>query len=112
MNPATRIHGGPDAAGAALHDFSTNSNACGPCPMALAAVQAADATRYPDPAYTTLKAALAVHHAVEPWRVVLAGSASEFIFRISAWVRQGGEAACTCRSMRTATTPMRRRLGG
>ena len=58
--------------------------------MALAAVQAADATRYPDPAYTTLKAALAAHHAVEPWRVVLAGSASEFIFRISAWVRQGG----------------------
>lgn len=58
--------------------------------MALAAVLAADATRYPDPQYSTLKAALAAHHAVEPWRVVLAGSASEFIFRISAWVRQGG----------------------
>ncbi len=58
--------------------------------MALAAVQAADLTRYPDPQYTALKAALAAHHAVEPWRVVLAGSASEFIFRISAWVRHGG----------------------
>ncbi|MDH4450944.1 MAG: aminotransferase class I/II-fold pyridoxal phosphate-dependent enzyme [Rhodoferax sp.] len=85
-----RIHGGPDAGGVALHDFSTNSNACGPCPIALAAVQSADATRYPDPQYIALKAALAAHHSVEPWRVVLAGSASEFIFRISAWVRQGG----------------------
>ncbi|WP_138515322.1 aminotransferase class I/II-fold pyridoxal phosphate-dependent enzyme [Rhodoferax bucti] len=90
MNAVTRIHGGPDAAGAARFDFSTNSNACGPCPMALAAVQAADATRYPDPQYTALKVPLAAHHAVEPWRVVLAGSASEFIFRISAWVRQAG----------------------
>jgi histidinol-phosphate aminotransferase len=58
--------------------------------MALAAVQAADPTRYPDPQYIALQAALAAHHAVERWRVVLAGSASEFIFRISAWVRQGG----------------------
>lgn len=88
--PSARIHGGPDASGAALHDFSTNSNSCGPCPLALAAVQAADATRYPDPQYTALKVALAEFHGVEPWRVVLAGSASEFIFRISAWVRQGG----------------------
>ena len=58
--------------------------------MALAAVQAADPTRYPDPQYSALKAALAAHHAVELWRVVLAGSASEFIFRISARVRQAG----------------------
>ncbi len=85
-----RIHGGPDAGGVALHDFSTNSNACGPCPIALAAVQSADPTRYPDPQYIALKAALAAHHSVEPWRVVLAGSASELIFRISAWVRQRG----------------------
>ena len=90
MKPALRLHGGPDAAGAAQFDFSTNSNACGPCPMAWAAVQAADATRYPDPQFTALKSALARHHRVDPWRVVLAGSASEFIFRISAWVRQVG----------------------
>jgi histidinol-phosphate aminotransferase len=85
-----RIHGGPDALGAPLYDFSTNSNACGPCPQALAAVQAADATRYPDAGYTALHAALAAFHAVEPWRIVLAGSASEFIFRITAWVRLSG----------------------
>jgi histidinol-phosphate aminotransferase len=90
VSAAARIHGGPDAAGPARFDFSTNSNACGPCPGALAAVQAADATRYPDPNYTALKAALAAHHKLELWRVVLAGSASEFIFRITAWVRQRG----------------------
>jgi len=85
-----RVHGGPDAQGVPLHDFSTNSNACGPCPLALAAVQGADATRYPDAAYTELRAQLAAWHGVAPERVLLAGSASEFIFRISAWVQQQG----------------------
>jgi len=87
---ALRVHGGPDAQGVPLHDFSTNSNACGPCPPALAAVQAADATRYPDAAYTELRAQLAAWHGVAPERVLLAGSASEFIFRVSAWVQQQG----------------------
>lgn len=85
-----REHGGPDAQGAAPHDFSTNSNACGPCPSALAQVDAADATRYPDPAYTGLRAALAQLHGVRPQRIVPAGSASEFIFRITAWARGQG----------------------
>ena len=52
-------HGGPDALGAPRWDFSTNANACGPCPQALDAVHRADARRYPDPAYTDLRAALA-----------------------------------------------------
>ncbi len=93
MSAAPRIHGGPDALGAPQWDFSTNSNACGPCPQALAAVQAADATRYPDASYSALRAALAGFHGVEAWRIVLAGSASEFIFRTTAWARQQG--ACT-----------------
>jgi len=84
MTP-TRIHGGTTAQGAVLHDFSTNSNPCGPCPAALQAVQAADVTRYPDPHYIHLRAALAAFHQVTPERIVLAGSASEFIGRISAW---------------------------
>jgi len=88
-----REHGGPDASGPVLHDFSTNSNACGPCPAALAAVLAADATRYPDPGYTLLRTALANLHGVDVDRVVLAGSASEFIFRISAWAARSGVAA-------------------
>ena len=87
----TAVHGGPDALGVPIHDFSTNSNACGPCPQALLAVQTCDASRYPDPGYTTLRRQLADFHGVAVWRVVLAGSASEFIHRITAWVaRQGG----------------------
>lgn len=95
MSQNPRIHGGPDALGAPLYDFSTNSNACGPCPQALAAVQAADATRYPDAGYTAVRAALAAFHGVEAWRIALAGSASEFIFRITAWaVQQGARSVC------------------
>ncbi|MDD2179615.1 aminotransferase [Acidovorax sp. D2M1] len=84
------LHGGPDAAGIPLFDFSTNSNACGPCPEALHAVQAADATRYPDPAYTALREALGAFHSVSPGRIVLAASASEFIHRITALAAQQG----------------------
>jgi histidinol-phosphate aminotransferase len=53
-------------------------------------VQAADATRYPDAGYASLRAALADFCGVQPWRIVLAGSASEFIYRFSAWARQQG----------------------
>ncbi|MDR7094291.1 aminotransferase class I/II-fold pyridoxal phosphate-dependent enzyme [Hydrogenophaga laconesensis] len=88
----TTLHGGPDAHGIPRWDFSTNANACGPCPTALAAVQHADARHYPDPSYTALRAALAAFHAVDAERIVIAGSASEFIGRITAWVaREGGQ---------------------
>ena len=86
----TAVHGGPDAAGAARFDFSTNSNSVGACPQALAAVQQADASRYPDPHYTALRRQLADFHGVAASRVLLAASASEFIHRISAWVARGG----------------------
>ncbi len=85
-----RPHGGPDGLGVLLHDFSTNSHACGPCPQALAAVRQADASRYPDPRYTALREQLAAFHGVAPRRIVLAASASEFIFRITARVAQQG----------------------
>lgn len=81
---AARVHGGADARGAARWDFSTCANAAGPCPAALAAVQAADATRYPDPAATAVRQALAALHRVEPERILPAASASEFIQRITA----------------------------
>lgn len=86
----SRIHGGTDAAGAARHDFSTNANAAGPCPLALEAVRGADRSRYPDPACTRVRAALATLHGVEPWRVLPAASASEFIFRITAFAARQG----------------------
>ena len=85
-----RIHGGTDALGVPRFDFSTNSNACGPCPIALAAVQQADARHYPDASYAALRQQLAAFHGVEVQRVLLAGSASEFIFRITACVAQQG----------------------
>ncbi|WP_430422587.1 aminotransferase class I/II-fold pyridoxal phosphate-dependent enzyme [Methylibium petroleiphilum] len=77
------LHGGPDALGVPRWDFSINANACGPAPAAWRAVQAADATRYPDPGYRALRDALAALHGVEAHRIVLAGSASEFIVRLS-----------------------------
>ena len=85
-------HGGPDAQGSPRFDFSTNSNSVGPCPHALAAVQHADATCYPDPQYTALRVQLAALHGVDADRVVLAASASEFIFRCSALHR--GQGVC------------------
>ncbi len=87
------VHGGADAAGVPLHDFSTNSNACGPCPPALQALQQADASHYPDPAYAALRERLGGFHGVEAGRIVIAGSASEFIHRITALaVRRGARA--------------------
>lgn len=87
-----RVHGGADALGVARFDFSTNSNACGPCPQSLHDVQQADTTHYPDPDYLDLRQALADFHAVDVRRIVLAGSASEFIFRISALAAQTANA--------------------
>ncbi|WP_085315476.1 aminotransferase class I/II-fold pyridoxal phosphate-dependent enzyme [Derxia lacustris] len=93
--PPARSHGGPDAAGPLPHDFSTNANACGPCPTALDAIRRADFARYPDPAHTALRAALAARHRVAPDRILIAASASEFIQRISAHVarRAAGQGA-------------------
>ena len=83
MGAALR-HRGPDAQGVPLHDFSTNANACGPCPPVLEALRAADPTRYPDPRYMALREQLAAFHGVDRERIVVAASASEFIARITA----------------------------
>lgn len=90
MSDPASLHGGPDALGAAPYDFSTNANACGPCPAALDALRQADRSRYPDPAYTALHARLAAFHGVPAPRIVLAASASEFIHRITAFAARGG----------------------
>lgn len=90
MQAAPRVHGGPDARGVAAHDFSTNANACGPCPSALDAVRRADPAHYPDPAYTALREQLAALHGVARWRIVPAASASEFIFRVTGWAARHG----------------------
>lgn len=86
-----RIHGGADHLGVARWDFSSNANACGPCPLALRAVQEADPAHYPDPSYATLRSALAGLHGVAPARVLLAASASECIQRLTAWRWRAGD---------------------
>ncbi|MEO0002418.1 MAG: hypothetical protein RLZZ22_110 [Pseudomonadota bacterium] len=108
MAESVRLHGGPDAFGVPRFDFSTNSNACGPCPVALAAVQAADPTRYPDPDYQALREALAAFHQVASERVVLAGSASEFIFRISALAAQSAGSMQSSMPVSASVLPQRR----
>lgn len=84
------VHGGPDAQGVPLHDFSTNANACGPCPPALEGLRAANPSRYPDPNHTELRERLAAFHGVGRERLVVAASASEFIVRITAAAAAGG----------------------
>lgn len=90
MVDVLNIHGGPDAQGVPLHDFSTNANACGPCPSVLVALQQADRSRYPDPTYTALCGQLALFHGVAVDRIVMAASASEFIHRITAHAARQG----------------------
>lgn len=84
MTGLARVHGGPGPRGPVRWDFSVNAHAFGPCPAALAEVQAADATRYPDPTYATLHEQLGALHGIAPARILLAASASEFIQRVTA----------------------------
>lgn len=90
MNLSLRHHGGPDAFGEVTFDFSTNANACGPNPLALQAVQQADARHYPDPQYQALRELLAARHGVSAGRIVPAASGSEAIQRLTARAVQRG----------------------
>ena len=88
-------HGGTDHQGVPAWDFSTNSNACGPCPQALEALQKAAASHYPDPQYIDLRQRLAALHNVAPGRILLATSGSEFIYRMTATTAHaGGHTVC------------------
>jgi histidinol-phosphate aminotransferase len=83
---AASCHGGADLLGQPEADFSTNANACGPCPLALQALAQADARYYPEPSYTALRQHIADFHGVAAERIALAASGSEFIQRITALV--------------------------
>ncbi|MDH0863535.1 aminotransferase class I/II-fold pyridoxal phosphate-dependent enzyme [Mitsuaria sp. GD03876] len=76
-------HGGTDAGLPVRHDFSTNAHPLGPPPAALDAVLRADRLRYPDPAYTALRARLGAWHGVEADRVLPASGGSEAIRRLT-----------------------------
>jgi histidinol-phosphate aminotransferase len=82
MDERAPCHGGTDAGPQPRYDFSTNANPLGPCPMVLRAVREADVTRYPDPLYTNLRAALSRHHGVAADRIVVGAGASELILRL------------------------------
>jgi histidinol-phosphate aminotransferase len=56
-------------------------------------LQQADPTRYADPRYGALRRRLGVFHGVDAGRIVVAASASEFIFRITAAVARSGARA-------------------
>lgn len=83
LRPAPVLHGGPDAHGIARFDFSTNGNATGPLSSVARAVARADRRRYPDPAYRALREQLAAWHGVDAERIVVAGSGSELIHRLT-----------------------------
>ncbi|WP_456414063.1 pyridoxal phosphate-dependent aminotransferase [Oceanithermus profundus] len=76
------FHGGPDGGPEPRYDFSSNANALGPNPAVLAAVRAADLSRYPDPRYGALREHLAAHHRVPAGSVVVGAGASELIHRL------------------------------
>ncbi|HEX5459350.1 MAG TPA: aminotransferase class I/II-fold pyridoxal phosphate-dependent enzyme [Steroidobacteraceae bacterium] len=76
------VHGGPDSLPEPRYDFSSNANALGPCPHVLAAIRAAEVSRYPDPLYTRLRERLAEWHHTTPDRVVVGAGASELILRL------------------------------
>ena len=88
-------HGGTDSLGVPVHDFSTNRNACGPCPAAVAALQAAHVAQYPDPHYTDLRAQLAAFHKVGANRIIVGGSSSELIHRLTQHAVRSGASAIT-----------------
>jgi len=81
-SPLLPLHGGTDAGPEPQWDFSTNANPLGACPSVLEAVRAADVTRYPDPHYVALRAALAAHHATDPACIVIGTGVSELILRL------------------------------
>jgi histidinol-phosphate aminotransferase len=84
-------HGGPDGGPPIAIDFSTNAYPIGPNPWVRDQVARADRSRYPDPSYAQLRAALAAVHGVGTERVIVGAGASELIWRLTqAW----GSRAC------------------
>ncbi|MBY0574554.1 MAG: aminotransferase class I/II-fold pyridoxal phosphate-dependent enzyme [Undibacterium sp.] len=100
-----RIHGGTDTLGKPSYDFSTNSNALGPCPEVLTQICLSDCSSYPDPDYHSLRTTLAVWHGVSPQRILFAASASEFIFRISSLIGKNTAATQMTQAKKTVWVP-------
>lgn len=65
--------------------LSSNENPFGPSPKAVAAMQAvlADGHRYPDPAATALRQALAAHHGIDAERIICGTGSDELIHLVA-----------------------------
>lgn len=113
MNPAPShlSHGGPDALGIPPHDFSTNANACGPCPPVLQTLQQAPVHTYPDPACTAVRQRLGRWHGVDAERIVIGASASELIFRLTAAMGLVGQGRQAGADVPSAHDPLPVRTG-
>lgn len=82
-----REHGGADGQGLIKYDFSTNANPLGPPDFLVEALKFASRVNYPDPKYCQLREHLADWHHTEPTRVLIAGSAGEWIWRLTHWMQ-------------------------
>ncbi|CAN5788678.1 histidinol-phosphate transaminase [soil metagenome] len=74
-------HGGVGDDPAVTIDFSTNANALGPSPTAIAALAAADVAHYPDPTFAHVRTLLGRMHERHPGDVVVGAGACELIHR-------------------------------
>ena len=80
--PAVVTHGGTDSGRPPRWDFSSNVNPLGPGPTVRSALSDVDITRYPDPAYSALRAEIAAAEGVSADRVVVGAGASELLHRL------------------------------
>lgn len=83
-------HGGPDGGPAARHDFSTNASPLPAPERVQAAVQAADRSRYPDPAYAALRDKLAAQLQHPADRLLPSAGGAEAIRRLTLWAQLQG----------------------
>jgi histidinol-phosphate/aromatic aminotransferase/cobyric acid decarboxylase-like protein len=78
----------------AILDLSVSCNPYGPCAAVVDAIRAAPLDRYPDPAATAARAALAAALDTTPDRIALGNGAAELLWTLAAvLVRPGGRVA-------------------
>lgn len=92
--PSGRVHGGPDRAELAglgleasdLLDLSVNVNPYGPSPVVLEAVRQAPLHRYPDPAATEIRTALAARWRRDVGEVLFAHGVTEILWDLARYL--------------------------
>jgi len=98
-DPAPRIHGGLPRgelralgiAAADVVDFSVSCNPDGPCAAVADAIRAAPIDRYPDPAATEAREALAAMLGLAPARIALGNGAAELLWTLAQLLVRRGD---------------------